>query len=176
MSGKILTAVMVIVALLVGAGIYYTQVYAYYYEVPANGETDVQLVARADGQPKPIPYSDFRGIDADSAPIRYRACFTTSLRPEAAQETYLPYDERPVPLIAPRWFDCFDANAIGTALEQGKAQAFLEERNIQYGIDRVVAITRDGHGYAWNQINHCGKVVFDGDPAPKGCPEPPEGY
>ncbi|MGR3625750.1 MAG: DUF6446 family protein, partial [Limimaricola sp.] len=28
---------------------------------------------------------------------------------------------------------------------------------------------------AWNQINVCGEVVFDGDPAPAGCPTPPEG-
>ena len=32
-----------------------------------------------------------------------------------------------------------------------------------------------GRGYVWHQINHCGEVVFDGQPAPEDCPEPPNG-
>jgi hypothetical protein len=47
---------------------------------------------------------------------------------------------------------------------------------VSYGIDRIVAITEDGRGYVWHQINDCGEVVFDGEPAPENCPEPPEGY
>ena len=39
-------------------------------------------------------------------------------------ETYKTY-EGAVPLIAPSWFDCFDATAIGEALEKGEAIAFL---------------------------------------------------
>ena len=46
--------------------------------------------------------------------------------------------------------------------------------NIQYGIDRVVAVYPDGRGYAWHQINACGEVVFNREPVPEGCPEPPE--
>jgi hypothetical protein len=45
-----------------------------------------------------------------------------------------------------------------------------------YGVDRVVAITEDGRGYVWHQINRCGEVVFDGQAAPDDCPEPPQGY
>ncbi len=43
-------------------------------------------------------------------------------------------------------------------------------------IDRVVAIHEDGRGWIWDQINHCGEVVFDGQPAPADCPPAPEGY
>ena len=89
-------------------------------------------------------------------------------------ETYELYDN-PVPNNAPGWFDCFNAEAIGAALEDGSALAFLGQENIEYGIDRVVAITQDGRGYAWHQINACGEKVFDGEPTPEGCPEPPQG-
>ena len=65
--------------------------------------------------------------------------------------------------------------AIGGALEKGEALAFLSEPNITYGIDRVVAVMGDGRGFAWNQINACGKEVFEGRPAPEGCPPVPEG-
>jgi hypothetical protein len=87
-------------------------------------------------------------------------------------ETYQPY-EGAEPLVAPGWFDCFDADEIGAALSEGTAMAFMGTENQSYGIDRIVAILPDGRGFAWHQINHCGEVVFDGRPAPEDCPEPP---
>ncbi|MGI3168731.1 DUF6446 family protein [Pseudooceanicola sp. C21-150M6] len=170
--GKFLAAVIVVSALLAGAGIYYFQVYGYYDEVVPTGD-DVYLTDKA-GEAVRIPYEDFEAIDAYSSPIRYRACFRTSLSLEEMSEGFQPY-AKPVPLQAPYWFGCYEADGIGEALEAGKAQAFLSVENIHYGIDRVVAIFPDGHGYAWHQINHCGEVVFDGQPAPEGCPPPPEG-
>jgi hypothetical protein len=47
--------------------------------------------------------------------------------------------------------------------------------HIRWGIDRVVAVLPDGRGFAWHQINPCGEVVFNGEPAPAGCPPLPEG-
>jgi len=78
-----------------------------------------------------------------------------------------------VPLEAPGWFDCYDARDIGAALETGEAVAFLGESNVVYGIDRVVAVFRDGRARSWHQINACGEEVFDGRPPPEGCPPPP---
>jgi len=78
------------------------------------------------------------------------------------------------PLVAPGWFDCFDADALGAALETGQALAFLSVPNVSYGVDRVIAVTPDGSGYAWHQINACGAVVFNRQPAPEGCPPVPE--
>ena len=80
---------------------------------------------------------------------------------------------RSSPLRAPNWFGCYSASGIGEALDAGKAKAFLSVSDVTYGIDRVVAVFPDGHGYVWHQINRCGKVVFDGKPAPEGCPPPP---
>jgi len=173
--GKILAVFLAAAGLTAGVAMYYLQVYHFYEEVPATGPDDVQLTATDSGAPEALPHDDFQAIDADSSPIRYRACFTTEMPSEDLRETYVPYPAAE-PLNAPFWFDCFDAQAIGEALEEGRAQAFLGQKDIEYGIDRIVAITEDGRGYVWHQINRCGEVVFDGQPAPDDCPEPPEGY
>jgi len=92
-----------------------------------------------------------RSMDNDrSRPLR--ACFTTPLGEPYLSETYAAYDSAE-PLTAPGWFDCFDARAIGEALEAGSALAFLGERDISHGVDRVIAIFGDGRGFAWHQLN-----------------------
>ncbi|WP_439526220.1 DUF6446 family protein [Roseovarius mucosus] len=173
--GKILAGAILISALVAGAAMYYLQVYHFYEEVAADGTNDVVLTSLVTGAPEPVLYDSFTAIDANSSPIRYRACFTTAMSHAMLTETYELY-ERAEPLTAPDWFDCYDAQAIGLALEEGRALAFLGQRDVIYGVDRVVAITEDGRGYAWHQINRCGEVVFDGQPAPDDCPEPPQGY
>ncbi|MFD1508893.1 DUF6446 family protein [Lacimonas salitolerans] len=171
--GKFLAGVIVISALAAGIGIYYLQIYAFYDEVQVSGTDDVQMTVLATGQPEPVLYEDFQAIDADSSPIRYRACFTTSMSVGMMTETYQSYPDA-VPLEAPGWFDCFDAREIGAAIEAEQALTFMGTENITYGIDRVVAILPDGRGFVWHQINRCGELVFDGQTAPDDCPTPPE--
>lgn len=170
--GKVLVVFLVASAVIAGAAMYYLQVYAFYDEVPVSASGDVQLTTLAVGVPEPILYNDFHGIDSDSSPLRYRACFTTAMSEALLTETYVLYDN-PIPNNAPGWFDCFDAQAIGTALEAGSATAYLGAANISYGFDRVVAIDGAGNGFVWHQINACGTAAFDGDPLPQGCPPPP---
>jgi hypothetical protein len=150
---------------------YWLQVYAFYEEVrlTSDGGDIVIRVTRADGTMQDLNVSGFRGIDADSSPIRFRACFETMAEPAG-----LALQPKAQPLVAPRWFDCFDADAIGADLASGRATAVLGEANVTYGIDRVIALYSDGRAFAWHQINACGEVVFDGDPAPEGCPPVPE--
>lgn len=174
MIGKLIGIVLVMSALLAGLAIYYFQVYAFYDEVPVSGDADVQLTLLSTDAPEPILYQDFQAIDSESSPIRYRACFKTPMSQAMLSETYHAY-EGAVPNVAPGWFDCFNAEEIGQALKTGGAMAFLGTENIQYGIDRVIAILPDGRGFAWHQINDCGEVVFDGDPAPAHCPPQPKG-
>ncbi|SEO02142.1 hypothetical protein SAMN04490248_10162 [Salinihabitans flavidus] len=174
MTGKIIGSIIVITALIAGGAIYYLQLYAFYDEVSATGTGDVQATLLVTQEPEPILYDNFRGIDANSSPIRYRACFTTTMSLPMMSETYVPYEDAE-PLVAPGWFDCFDAEEIGAALEAGEALAFLGRKNIHYGIDRVVAVMPDGRGFVWHQINDCGEIVFDGRPAPDYCPPKPEG-
>jgi len=163
----------VVTALVAGALMYYLQVYAYYTEVAAEQVGGVQLVGLSSGVAEPILFENYKGIDSDSSPIRYRACFDVPQSLAMLTETYVMYPQAE-PLVAPGWFDCFDAAALGAALESGQALAFLSVPNVHYGIDRVVAVMPDGRGYSWHQINACGAVVFNGEPAPEGCPPVPE--
>lgn len=172
---RIWIVAMLVTAVAAGIGLYYMQVYALYDEVEPTGPEDVQLTSLISGQPEPIVFENFTAIDSDSSPIRYRACFDTALSQATLSETYVSY-EGAEPLNGPAWFDCYDAREIGEALERGEALAFLGEANITYGVDRVVAVMPDGRGRVWHQLNRCGQVVFDGEPAPEDCPEPPEGY
>ncbi|PSL18848.1 DUF6446 family protein [Shimia abyssi] len=172
MSGKIFASFVVVTAIVAGIAMYWLQVYAYYDEVPVTGTDDVQMTSQATKRPEAVSYEAFQAIDSDSSPIRYRACFTTSMSVGMMTETYVTY-ENPEPLVAPKWFDCFDAKEVGFALEEGEALAFMGTENVLYGIDRVVAVLPDGRGFVWHQINKCGEVVFDGKRAPEGCPPKP---
>jgi hypothetical protein len=171
MSGKVIGVFLVVLGLVAGAAMYWLQVYAFYDEVrlTSDGGDIVIRVTRADGTVTDIAASEFRGIDAESSPIRFRACFET-----AVSQSGLALYPDPTPLVAPGWFECFDAAQIGADLSTGRATAVLGEANVVYGIDRVLALYPDGRAFAWHQINACGKVVFDGDPAPPGCPPVPE--
>jgi hypothetical protein len=171
--GRIAILGIVMSALIAGVALYYLQIYAYYVEVTAEEAGNVQLVSLYSEEPEPILFENFKAINSDSSPVRYRACFETPLSQAMLTETYFTYPDAE-PLVAPGWFDCFDANTLGKALETGEAIAFLGVENITYGIDRVVAVYDDGRAFAWHQINHCGEVVFDGNPAPEGCPPAPE--
>lgn len=174
MNGKLVGGFIVLSAAIVGAAIYYLQEYHFYEPVQlADGEVPVELTSLVSGVPEGIIADSFEGTNATSSPIRYRACFTTTMSQAMLSETYEAY-EGAVPLTGPGWFDCYDAEEVGTALEEGRALAFLGEKDIEYGIDRVVAIAEDGRGWVWHQINRCGAAAFDGDPVPPGCPPPPD--
>ena len=173
MTGKILSVILVLSGLLAGVAMYYLQVYGYYDEVEARPGQDVVLLPIGADLPEPIPYDDFQAIDAGSSPIRYRACFTTQLIPAAAARLYQVSDARD-PRNAPGWFGCFDATAIGEALRAGRATAFISEKNINFGVDRIVAITEDGHGYVWHELNNCGEKAYDGTVVGEDCPQRPE--
>ena len=173
MNGKVIAVFLALSGIIAGGAMYYLQVYGFYEPVEAQAEGGVQMTTVTGGTPEPILYETFEGIDADSSPLRYRACFTTPMSTAMMTETYVLYDDA-VPLNAPDWFDCFDATEVGEALESGQALAFMGTENIVYGFDRVVAVMEDGRGFVWHQINHCGEEGFDGNPPPPGCPPPPE--
>jgi hypothetical protein len=170
MNGRIVGGAIVLSAVVAGAALYYLQVYHWYEDV--SDRVEGVVLTALDGTPEEIRVENLRAIDAASSPIRFRACFDTPEGLGTLTQTYVVHPDAE-PLTAPGWFDCFDAAALGAALERGEAVAFLGQENIVYGIDRVVAIGADGRGYAWNQINRCGAEVFDGRPPPEGCPPPP---
>lgn len=156
MNGKIAAGAIVISAAVAGVAIWYLQVYAFYEPVNFTPGQEILLTTIEGGQPEPILAEGVTGIDADSSPLRFRACFTTPLTHGMLSETYVAYDGAE-PLIAPGWFDCFDAVEIGTALERGEALAFLSQSSVATDVDRVVAVFPDGRAFAWHQLNPAAK-------------------
>ncbi len=154
MNGKYVVGFIVTSALMAGAAIYYLQEYAFYRTIDvASPAAEIRLVTVDGSVAEPmLVSSDFEGIDADSSPLRYRGCFVTPMTLGLMTESYRIY-ERPTPLIAPSWFDCFDAEQIGADLDSGAAVAFLSQENIHPGVDRVVAVYPDGRAYVWHQLN-----------------------
>ena len=152
MNGKLVAGFIVIVGAVAGVAMYYLQEYAYYTKAVFKPGAEIALTLISSGQPEAILAEGVEGIDADSSPLRFRACFHTPLTQAMLSETYQAY-QGAVPLIAPSWFDCFDAAKIGAALESGEALAFLSQSNIAPSVDRVVAVFPDGRAYAWHQIH-----------------------
>ena len=164
--GKFLAVLLLGSAVIAGASMYYLQVYGLYDEVKTS---DVQLVSVVDDLPESISFDNFQAIDSQSSPIRYRACFTTDLSISLLSETYVGL-EKASPRSAPKWFDCFNAAAIGAELAAGTAVPFLGQKNVHFGVDRIVAITDDGRGYIWHDLNDCGDNAYDGTIVGEECP------
>lgn len=152
MNGKIVAGSIVVIALAAGLAMYWLQEYAFYDKASFQPGAEIELTPIVGGEPEPILAENVIGIDAESSPIRFRACFTTPMSLGMLTETYVAYPDAE-PLIAPSWFDCFDAAAIGTALERGEALAFLSRAGVRPGIDRVVAVFPDGRAFAWTQVS-----------------------
>jgi hypothetical protein len=151
MTGKAIGIFLLASALVAGVAMYWLQLYAFYEELPAD-TVEIRLTSVESGEPESVGAVVRRAIDADSSPLRFRACLELSADPAELAGEYVPMDGA-VPLTAPGWFDCYDAEALGDALSSGEARAFLSERDITDGIDRVVAVFGDGRAYAWHQLN-----------------------
>ncbi len=149
MNGKFVAGAIVIVAAFAGAAMYYLQVYAYYEPVATVREISVTTIG---GTVESLLVENFVGIDAESSPLRFRACFTVPVSLGTMTESF-EIAEEAVPLNGPGWFDCYDATEVGAALESGDAVAFVGEREVHPGVDRLLAVMRDGRGFAWHQLN-----------------------
>lgn len=149
MNGKIIgIAILGITAVFAGAQ-WWFQTRAY-YEPVALGSLPVAL---ADGETIALQLSGAEAIDADTSPLRFRACLTVG--PDVAARLVaqgVPAVD-PTPLIAPDWFGCFDAAAIGAALQAGQAQAILSQTEVRPGADRIMAVYPDGRVFVWHQWN-----------------------
>lgn len=172
MTGRIAATVILLSSLIAGGVLYYLQVYGFYEDVTAE-VAEVRLMPLGGGDPQPIMAENIQAIDAESSPIRFRACFTTSASLAMLTETYVGL-ERAIPRNAPEWFDCFDAARIAAELETGTALAFLAGKNVDFGVDRIVAINENGEGFIWHELNDCGEKAYDGTIIGEECPTRPE--
>lgn len=159
MSGRTLMIALIGFCVIFGAALWYFQTRGWYE--PVENLTEITI----DGQT--VSVTSYRGIDGSSSPLKLRGCF--EMPPAAA-----PVAVKPDPLIAPGWFDCFDAEAIAGDISSGAALPLLAEFNTPYGFDRIVAYYPDGRAFQWRQINVCGAAAFAGDPLPDGCPKAPD--
>ncbi len=141
MKGKTLVIGLLVLLVTFGGGLFYAQNYAFYQTVE-----DRASILVADRE---IAVGDYRGIDAASSGLKRRGCFKVD--PEAFEG--LAPAEDPVPLTAPFWFDCFDAETLTSDLAAGRAVAFMAAVEDVNGIDRLVAVYPDGRGYEWRQLN-----------------------
>lgn len=159
MNGKIVVGTMLIIAAVMGAGLWYAQTFGWYREV--SGIT--QIVA--EGRMRDI--SDYRGIDGESSPLKLRGCFRADWGVTGEDPATTEAD----PLVAPRWFDCFDAEQINADIRSGAASVVTSRINDPYGFTTYIALYTDGRGYLWRQINACGAAAFAGEDLPEGCEE-----
>jgi hypothetical protein len=127
---------------------WYAQTRAYYDTLEA---ADLVVTTQA-GEIVPLAKSGFQGIDAETSPLRFRACFTVDDAGLATLAQAAPHPE-PEPLVAPAWFDCYDARMIAEAIASGEARAVMSLHEIARGVDRVIAVFPDGRAFAWQQLN-----------------------
>ncbi|NRB34601.1 MAG: histidine kinase [Rhodobacteraceae bacterium] len=168
MNGKWVGMTVLACAAAAGAGLYYLQVFGFYDRVSEAPGQEV-LLTPTSGDPVALTVSGFEAIDADSSPIRFRACFST----EASADDLAGFTriDGAEPRNAPFWFDCFDAPALGAAIKSGDVTVYLGTKNHAFGVDRLVAIGPDGRGWVWHELNECGKKAYDGTVVGEACPD-----
>lgn len=125
------------------AALWYTQFYAFYQDLPRQPLTVM-------GQQYPVV--DWQGIDATSSPLKKRVCL--SVTPETAQKIADEHYELAggTPLVAPGWFECFDARRIAGDLEAHRAQLYMVHPGVFDGVDEYVALYPDGTAFIWRQL------------------------
>lgn len=138
MNGRVVMGGLLGFTAIFAVSLWYAQFYAFYSEYT----TDV-----VDVQGSPISVTDFAGVDATTSPLKLRACFRLDAAPDAP-----PYP-RAEPLVAPGWFDCFDAETLTADLAAGRATAYLASTSDFDGVDRVIARYPDGRAFMWRQLN-----------------------
>jgi hypothetical protein len=168
--GKILVVTILLTSFLAGATMYYLQVYGFYAKVDLEQSNGITLVNLSTQEAEEIEVVNFKGIDADSSPIRFRACFEVQQSIDILREKYIMLAVA-MPRNAPNWFECFNSKRIGKDLSNGLATAFLGSKNLEYGIDRYVVIYPNGRGYAWHELNECGEKLYDGSAKDQSCPK-----
>lgn len=165
MSGKVIVVALVIFTAIFGGALWYFQTAAFYARVTDVTEIDVQGHS--------LQVVKYQGIDADTSPLKLRACFRIrdGVAPDAL--AHFPRADDATPLVAPAWFDCFDAPALQAGIDAGPLRPIVAGANEPWGFDRIVATWPDGRGVMWRQMNRCGKAKFEGADLPEGCPPAP---
>ena len=166
MKGNTFVIMLLTFALIFGVTLWYFQNYAYYEK---NDINEIKVTSIKTGFEVDVELDEMKSINSVTSPLKFRSCLKISSAALKKMDDYLIY-QNGTPLRAPSWFKCFNVKNITNDLQSGKAVAYLSKANIEYGIDRVLAIYPGGLAYAWHQINSCGSAAFSGETLPTDCP------
>ena len=144
MTGRTLSIGLIVFAAIFGAALWWFQTQAFYETQPE--EPAVEIAGES------FAVSNYEAIDADTSPLKIRACFTLDPASQTAIGL-LPSAEEATPLIAPEWFTCYDGERLTRDLQTGVARAVLAEHDAPRGFDRFVAVYPDGRAFMWRQNN-----------------------
>ncbi|MEM9139016.1 MAG: DUF6446 family protein [Pseudomonadota bacterium] len=143
MRGRILVIGLVAILTAFGVALWYFQNHAYYEELPQQ-PFFVQSTE--------YPVETWQGIDANTSPLKMRVCLTVTAQ-TAEQIALDQVRQKPLePLVAPYWFDCFDARQISRDLKSGAATLFMMGPARMEGADLFLALYPDGRGFAWSHL------------------------
>ena len=161
MKGSVLMGGILGAAALMAGGMWYAIQVAPYGDVVTEG------TIKAFGEEFEV--ENYRAIDSANSPIKFRACFEV---PDWAYNAEDTFKDEATPLVAPGWFDCFDARQISNDLRDGVATALMSNRNEPFGTTTFIAHYPDGQAFMWRQLNECGEAFYAGEPVPAECPRP----
>jgi len=124
--------------------LWYAQNHAYYRELP---------LPKGGFPGDAYPIETWRAIEGTSSPLKLRICATVT--PETARRLENDMLELAPgePLVAPAWFECFDAKRISRDLEARKANFYALGPSDHEGIDLVMALYPDGRIFAWPRLD-----------------------
>lgn len=154
MRGRPLMIGLFAVTVIFTAALWWFQTRAYYEQSEGADAIDIAGLS--------IPVTGYSQIDAATSPLKLRACFELSDAADLvrASEASAPLTQAALaagvtldPLVAPDWFDCFDAEALTALAGTEGARTMVAERNAPEGFDRVALILPDGRGWLWRQLN-----------------------
>ena len=151
MNGKLVGLILIISAFFGGGILYYLQVYHYYSYIDESTEDfSIRVLSKNSGLYEVVKFDQFEGINGDNSPLNFKSCFNL-MEVERIKKISVKFI-KPIPLTAPAWFTCFNAQSLGKSLETGEAFAVISEKNIFSGIDRVLAFYNDGRAFSWHQL------------------------
>ena len=154
MRGRPLMIGLFAVTAVFAAALWWFQTRAYYAQ--SEGAETIEIAGLT------LPVIRYTQIDAETSPLKLRACFelgdvadiaraaeAAAPLTQAALAAGVPLD----PLVAPGWFECFDAEALTALAGTEGARTMVVARNAPKGFDRVALILPDGRGWLWRQLN-----------------------
>ena len=110
----------------------------------------VRLTPVGGGAPEEILQEDVQATSDNALPDSLWACFKTPLSMGLLSESYV-VAETIAPTNPASHLPCFDAEEVKSAVESGQAVAFMGEKDVFPGSDRIVAVFQDGRAVMWTQ-------------------------